>query len=48
MNNLNYYILKNNRWEKLDFTPETIMNFKHVILYDNVNGFFQPIGIGLY
>ena len=48
MNNLNYYTLKNNRWEKLDFTPDTIMNFKHVILYNEVNGLFQPIGIGLY
>jgi hypothetical protein len=48
MNELKFFILNGNEWKKLESTPENVMNYKHVILYNNVNGFFQPIGIGLY
>lgn len=48
MNTLKIFLLSNNKWNELDSIPKTVMNFKHIILYDNVNGIFQPIGIGLY
>ena len=48
MNELKFYLLLNNKWHELDFVPDDVMVYKHTILYENVNGFFQPIGIGLY
>ena len=48
MNELKFYLLMNNKWNELNSVPDDVMVYKHIILYENVNGFFQPIGIGLY